>query len=76
MNKDKVMGTLGLLLVFGWAVLFGWMFFTVFDILEEHHESMHVPKVEEVVCNTPCKCKHLLNLGTDEWINCMQVGYK
>ncbi len=26
--------------------------------------------------NLPCKCAPLYNSGTDEWINCLGVGYK
>ena len=76
MNKSTVMGTLGILLVIAWAVLFGWMFFTVLDILEAHHKDIHVPAVQEQACNLPCKCKHLRNLGTWEWAECMGVGRK
>ena len=35
-------------------------------------------RTEEPVieCNLPCRCKHLLNLGTWEWAECMGVGRK
>jgi hypothetical protein len=45
-------------------------------ILQHDHNDRHTVKVEQVECNLPCRCKHLLNLGTWEWAECMGVGKK
>lgn len=34
------------------------------------------PIADTMPCNLPCKCAPLYNLGTDAWIECMQVGRK
>lgn len=52
------------------------LFVFMFAVVVNHSEREVHKAVPEQVCNLPCKCKHLLNLGTTEWMDCMGVGYK
>ena len=46
------------------------------DTLQEAYLERNRTEVAVRECNLPCKCKHLLNLGTWEWAECMGVGRK
>ncbi len=48
------------------------------DLLRTEYEAREQARIEVPVieCNLPCRCKHLLGLGTWEWADCLGVGKK
>jgi hypothetical protein len=51
-------------------------------VLRDMHESRERERTEMVLkqanpkCRLPCLCRRYYNSGTDEWLDCMMVGYK
>jgi len=68
-------------IIMAWLIIaVFWLFACVFIITPYMVYEAYVIRtstekpIEE--CNLPCRCKHLLGLGTWEWAECMGVGRK
>ena len=51
------------------------VFFT-YAIVDTAQAVVNVMEHHERVNNRPVKCKEYYNSGTNEWVECMGVGYK
>lgn len=68
--------TFWIVFVFSMAALLGGLY--VFEKAHGIVTERERVKSDVIVpqCNTPCRCRPLLNLGTWEWAECLGVGRK
>ncbi|KKL54831.1 hypothetical protein LCGC14_2261430 [marine sediment metagenome] len=67
-----IMSWLIMAAVFTMGAVFGIPGYIVYTAYVERTRT-EIPVNE---CNLPCRCKHLLGLGTWEWADCLGVGKK
>ncbi len=71
---SKAAGVAIMIAVFFIALGFGYGVSTAVNKVRVHYQVTPVSTVRK--CNLPCICRRYINLGTDEWIECMGVGRK
>lgn len=74
--NSRVVTVFTLLLLVLAMCLLSYRCYEIGEVLRDIHQATKAPITSHIMCNLPCKCAPLYNLGTDAWIECMGVGYK
>jgi len=74
-SYQKALALLLVVIAVGTAFLYVFMLSVVLNHIETELRSVPT-RPHAQVCNLPCRCRPLLNLGTWEWAECMGVGKK
>jgi hypothetical protein len=78
MNKNDMFWTeFFIVMCMLWLMIIGYEVKKIGTMLKERHEASQVVlKQANPKCRLPCLCRRYYNSGTDEWLDCMMVGYK